>query len=115
MNYVAFDEFAEMLERNCISLWRTVVGRDDDDVILQVNSILFTKKISDDGMWVFGFALRRISRWYQHQSEIEPIEYDPIDPPREFDPNKSVSPQNRASTLAVDMVQSVVDSMRGAL
>lgn len=109
-----YDQFAEMLERNCRNLWRTVVGREDQDLILQVNSILFTKKIDEErnGSWAFSFALRRGERWGQEQVEVEPFVYDPLNAPREFDEERSLSPENRASALALEMVEGAVGKIR---
>lgn len=101
----AFEDFSELLERSCFNSWRSAIGRDDDFILSCVSSVLYTKE-EVGGKWRFSFALRKNGRWHQCQRDIEPVAYDPYDPPPagEFDPKKSMSPQNVASQLASEML-----------
>jgi len=108
-----FEEFSELVERVCFNSWRSSIGREDSETS-RVSSILFTKE-ELGGVWRFSFALRVDGRWYQSQCETEPVEYDPYDPPPidEFDPKRSVSPQNLASSMAGDMLVDVYRRIYG--
>ncbi len=108
---ITLDEFSEMLERNCFNAWRSVIGRDNVDIIESVNSVLFTRS-ECDGKWVFSFALRIGERWHQAKTEMERIEYDPYDPPpfddtEGFDPKRHMSPQNIASEASIELLTEV--------
>lgn len=108
---ITMDEFSEMLERNCSSAWRSVIGRDNVDIIESVNSVLFTRSESED-KWTFSFALRIGERWHQAKREINRIDYDPYDPPpfddsESFDAKKHMSPQNMASEVSIDLLTEV--------
>ena len=108
-----FEDFAEMVERICFSSWRSAIGRDDEELISEVSTVLFSKE--DKGArWEFSFALRRFGRWSQSKREIERVEYDPMDPPPAgmYDPKRSQSPQNRASELATEMLLEVAGMLR---
>ena len=104
----AFEDFSELLERVCFNSWRSAIGRDDELTLSEVSSVLFTKE-EVGGKWHFSFALRRLGRWAQSKREVEPLEYDPYDPPPvdEYDPKRSQSPQNFASQLATEMLMEV--------
>lgn len=108
---VPFEEFAEMVERVCFNSWRSAVGKDNEALISEVSTILFTKE--EGAKWEFSFALRRYGRWAQSKREIEPVEYDPMDPPpiSQFDPKRSMSPQNQASQLAMEMLLEVSERL----
>lgn len=106
---VPFEEFAEMVERGCFSSWRSAIGKDNEALISEVQSVLFTKE--DKGSrWEFSFALRRYGRWAQSKRSMEPMQYDLLDPPPagEYDPRRSQSPQNRASELSLEMLMEAV-------
>ena len=103
-----FEWFAELLERICMNSWRSAIGAGESFPIESVSSVLFTKeKLPSE--WKFSFAVRSLGRWVQATRSIEPLEYDPYDPPPidEFDPKRSMSPQNQASALAIDMLEEV--------
>ena len=108
---ITLDEFSEMLERNCFNAWRSVIGRDNVEIIESVNSVLFTRS-ETDGRWTFSFALRIRERWHQAKKDVDAIEYDPYDPPpfddtEEFDPRKHMSPQNIASEVSIELLTEV--------
>lgn len=108
---ITFDEFSEVLERNCFNAWRSVIGRDNVDAIESVNSVLFTR-VEGEELWTFSFALRIGERWHQAKKEIDRIEYDPCDPPpfddtEGFDLRRHMSPQNIASEVSVDLLTEV--------
>ena len=108
---ITLDEFSEMLERNCFNAWRSVIGRDNVEIIESVNSVLFTRS-ETDGRWTFSFALRIGERWHQVKKDVDAIEYDPYDPPpfddtEEFDPRKHMSPQNIASEVSIELLTEV--------
>lgn len=108
---ITLDEFSEMLERNCFNAWRSVIGRDNVEIIESVNSVLFTRSETDGG-WTFSFALRIGERWHQAKKDVDAIEYDPYDPPpfddtEEFDPRKHMSPQNIASEVSIELLTEV--------
>lgn len=104
----SFEEFSEMLERGCFNSWRSAVGKDDEVMLSRISSVLFTKE-ELPSKWRFSFALRRDGRWVQCSRDVEPVEYDPYDPPPidDFDPVRSVSPQNLASTVASEMLSDI--------
>ena len=107
-----FEDFSELLERVCFNSWRSAIGKDDEVLLSEISSVLFTKEESEAG-WKFSFSLRRFGRWAQATRTLEPLEYDPYDPPPidEYDPKVSMSPQNRASQLATDMLCAVAEKM----
>ena len=107
-----FEEFSELLERTCFNSWRSAIGKDNEPLISEISSVLFTKEEAADG-WRFSFALRRFGRWVQVERTIEPIEYDPYDPPPidDYDPKRSMSPQNQASQLGTDMLCGVAEML----
>ena len=108
-----FAEFAEFLERICSSSWRSAVGRDNEELISEVSTVLFS--MEDKGeKWEFSFALRRFGRWSQAKREIAKVEYDPMDPPPAgvYDPKRSQSPQNKASELATEMLLEVAEKLK---
>lgn len=105
-----FEEFSEMVERICFNSWRSAVGKDNEGLISEVSTILFSKEEGRE--WEFSFALRRFGRWAQAKRSIEPVEYDPINPPpvTGYDP-KQRSPQNQASELAMEMLLEVAERL----
>lgn len=107
-----FEEFAELVERCCFNSWRSAIGKDNEPLISEISSILFTKEEAVDG-WRFSFALRRFKKWAQAEMKIEPVEYDPYDPPPidEYDPKRSMSPQNQASQLATELLTAVANKL----
>ena len=109
---VEFEDFAEMVERICESSWRSAIGRDNAALISEVSTILFSKE-EVGGKWEFSFALRRFGRWAQSKRSVEPLKYDPMDPPPAgtFDPERSMSPQNQASQLATEMLLEVAERL----
>lgn len=109
-----FDEFSEMVERNCFTSWRSVVGRDLEDLIESVNSMVVTRSCDDDG-WTFSFGLRIDRKWYQAKRTIPPVEYDILEPQphgEEFDPARSMSPDNTASELSIEIMSEVAEEVR---
>ena len=102
-----FEEFAEIMERLCFGSWRSAIGKDRDDVISEVSSVLFTKDDLGDE-WKFTFALRRDGRWVQSSAVVGRVEWDPYDPPSidDYDPDRR-SPQNIASTHALEMLEDI--------
>lgn len=109
-----FEEFSELLERVCFNSWRSALGKDDEALIEEVSSILFTKEETPQG-WRFSFSLRRFGKWAQATRTVEPLEYDPYDPPPidEYDPKRSMSSQNVASQTGTDMLVELAERMRG--
>ena len=110
---ITFDEFSEMLERNCFNSWRTSIGRSNNEVIESVNAVIFTRNDNNkDGTWEFSFALRIGNKWYQAVKIIDRVEYDIYNPPS-FDDMKNgnvkcnMSPQNIASSLAIDLLSDI--------
>lgn len=103
-----FEQFAELVERICMNSWRSAIGARDSGVIESISSVLFSKEDKGDE-WKFSFAVRERGRWVQSMRSVEPVEYDPYDPPpvTGFDPDRSMSPQNRASTIALEMMEEV--------
>lgn len=108
----AFEEFSELVERACFNSWRSALGKDDEGLISEISTILFSKE--EGAQWEFSFALRRYGRWAQAKRSIEPVRYDPMDPPpvTEFDPRRSMSPQNQASQLAMEMLLDVAAQLK---
>ena len=108
-----FEEFAELLERCCFNSWRSAIGKDNEPLISEISSILFTKEEAYDG-WRFSFALRRFGKWVQVERTIEPIEYNPYDPPAFDEPNylkHNMSPQNTASQLGTEILLAVAEKL----
>ena len=109
----SFEDFSEMVERSCFNSWRSAVGKDDEVMLSRISSILFTKE-ELPSIWRFSMALRRDGRWVQCSRDVEPVEYDPYNPQPidEFDPVKSLSPQNMASSVALDMLTEISRRVR---
>ena len=107
----SFEEFAELVERICFNSWRSAIGKENEALISEVSTVLFSKE--EGRQWEFSFALRRYGRWAQSKRRIDPVEYDPMDPPPAgtFDPLRSMSPQNRASELATEMLLEVAERL----
>lgn len=110
---VDFDEFSEMVERSCFNSWRSVIGMANEDIISSVDSVLFTRQ-EREGAWEFSFALRSDGRWSQSKMEMEPIEFDPFNPPDLSDVQASMSPQNKASSISIELLGSVAKKMGAA-
>ena len=108
-----FEEFSEMVERNCFNSWRSVLGVLDDaeTVIKESDSILFTRKDKGD-KWEFSFSLRRLGVWVQVIKAIEPFEYDLLNPSDPLNVEANMSPQNRASILATDLLTELAQKNR---
>ena len=111
---VPFEEFAEMVERGCVNSWRSAIGKDNEGLIAEVQTVLFSKE-DKGGNWEFSFALRRYGRWAQSKRAVEPIQYDLLNPPPagEYDPKRSQSPQNKASELSTEMLLEVAERLAG--
>ena len=107
-----FEEFSEMVERVCFNSWRSAVGKDNEGLISEVSTVLFSKE-EKGAEWEFSFALRRFGRWAQSKRKIKPVEYDLLNPTPigEFDPRRSMSPQNQASQLATEMLLEVAERL----
>lgn len=103
---VDFDEFSEMIERSCFNSWRSVIGLANEDIIGGVDSILFTRDEKDD-KWEFSFALRVHGKWSQSKQDVKPVEFDPFNPPDPNDVEANMSPQNRASSISIELLSSV--------
>lgn len=108
MNTVTFDSFSELVERNCFNSWRASIGRENRQLIDNINSIMLTR--SDKGaQWEFSFCVRVGKRWFQSTKAIDAFEYDPMD--LEDD---GLSPNNKAMGIACDIMDSLRDNVLGA-
>ena len=103
---VDFDEFSEMIERACFNSWRSVIGLANEELITSVDSILFTRQEHGD-KWEFSFALRVDTKWSQSKIEMEPIEFDPFGPIDPQNVEENMSPQNKASSISIDLLSNV--------
>lgn len=107
-----FVEFSEIIERACYNSWRTVLGRDKEDTIAKINSVLFTMNDKGD-IWEYSFALRIDKKWYQSKIEMPPVEYDIYEPAPFFDVDANKSPQNIASEKAIEILNTIAGEING--
>lgn len=101
---MTFDEFSEVVERMCCCGWRSVFGKNNQDVIDRVNSIMVTRK-NHGNEWEFSFCLRIGKAWHQAVERIEPVRHDVMD--IEFE-----APTKAASDLAFRLMGRISEDVR---
>ena len=93
-----YGDFCATVERIAITSWRAVFGH-DCPIVDDVDSVLITHRIGEDGKWAFSFAVRCDGEWSQCKKIIDQPEYDLFS---NDEGNKM--PHRAASELADDLV-----------
>ena len=96
---IDFVGFAEVVERDCFAGWRSVLGRDNEYMLRDIDSVVFSMRDNEDA-WSFSFALRYKGKWAQGKKDIAPVEYDVFGQDR--------SPDNIASDISLGLLQDTV-------
>ena len=110
---MGYDDFSELVERACFNGWRSVVGRDDHRIDF-INSIVFTRH-REELKWEFSFGLRYGKTWCQATCDMKPLNYDVLDigPAGTYEPDRDMSPENKAQDMAMLLLADVRDKLKG--
>jgi len=101
-----FEKFCTFLEKQLILNYRQIYR----EYVSSINTVALTKNIlkgKDKESWEVSFAVRVNTQWYQCTETLDPIVYDMYDPPPPDEVEGNVSLQDKATEIAVYLIDEV--------